>query len=92
MGVIRDREKETVSITQEKYTKSLLEQYGMASCNSTYAPDVGNELWLDQPEERFPSTEEKTTFLGRHGQCNVPWTDDSLWHLIHRQPTGKGDV
>ena len=39
MGV-RDREKGTVTITQEKYTKSLLERYGMASCNSTYTPGV----------------------------------------------------
>ena len=53
MGVTRDREKGTVTITHEKYTKSLLERYGMASCNSTYTPGVGNELSLDQPEERL---------------------------------------
>ena len=53
MGVTRDREKGTVTITQEKYPKSLLERYGMASCNSTYAPGVGKELSLDQPEERL---------------------------------------
>ena len=38
MGVIRDCEKGTVTITQEIYTKSLLERYGMASCISTYTP------------------------------------------------------
>ena len=41
MGVTRDHEKGTVTITQEKYTKSLLERYGMASRNSTYTPGVG---------------------------------------------------
>ena len=31
MGVTHDREKGTATITQEKYTKSLLEWYGMAN-------------------------------------------------------------
>ena len=35
MGVTRDREKRTITITQEKYTKSPLEQYGMVNCKST---------------------------------------------------------
>ena len=50
VGVTRDREKGTATITQEKYTKSLLQQYGMANCISTYTHGVGNELSLDQPE------------------------------------------
>ena len=62
MGVTRDREKGTVIITQEKCTKSLLERYGMASCNSTYTPGVRKKLWLDQPEERLLSKEEKQRF------------------------------
>ena len=62
MGVTRDREKGTVIITQEKCTKSLLERYGMASCNSTYTPGVGEELSLDQLEERLLSKEEKQRF------------------------------
>ena len=51
-----------MAITQEKYTKSLLERYGMASWNSTYTPGVGKELSLDQPEERPLSKEEKQRF------------------------------
>ena len=62
MGVTRDREKGTVTITQEQYTKSLLERYGMTSCNLTYTPGVGQELSLDQPEERLLSKEEKQRF------------------------------
>ena len=64
--------------------KSLLEWYGTASCKSTYTPGVGKELSLDQPEERIPSMEEITAFPGHHRQRNVPWTGDSLWHLIRR--------
>ena len=62
MGVTHDREKGTVTITQEKYTKSLLGRYGMANCNSTYTPGVGKELSLDQPEERLLSKEERQRF------------------------------
>ena len=43
MGVTRDREKGTVTITMEKCTKSLLERYGMASCSSMYTPGVGKK-------------------------------------------------
>ena len=69
MGVTRGHEKGTVTITQEKYTKSLLERYGMASINSTYTPGVGKELSLDQPEERFLSKEGEQRFHApsRHG-------------------------
>ena len=62
MGVTCDREKGAVIITQEKYTKSLLERYGMANCNSTYTPGVGKELPLDQPEESLPNKEETQRF------------------------------
>ena len=62
MGVTRDRDKGTVTITQEKYTKSLLERYCMATCNSTYTPRVGKDLSLDQPEERLRKWEEKQRF------------------------------
>ena len=56
-----------MTITQEQYTKSLLERYGMTSCNLTYTPGVGQELSLDQPEERLLSKEEKQRFLAITG-------------------------
>ena len=62
MGVTRDREKATVTITQETYTKSLLELYGMASCNSTYTPGLGKGPSIDHLEERLLSKEEKQRF------------------------------
>ena len=60
MDVTRDREKGTVTIAQQKYTKSMLERYGMASCNSTYTPGMGKELSLNQPEER-PLSKDKNS-------------------------------
>ena len=63
MGVTRDREKGTMTITQDNYTKSLLERYGMGNCNPTYTSGVGGELSLDQPEEKLLSKEEKQHFL-----------------------------
>ena len=62
MVVTRNRKKGTATITQEKYTESLLERYGIANCKSTYPPGVGNELSLDRPEERLRSKEEKQRF------------------------------
>ena len=53
MGITRDRENWTVTITQEKYTKPMLGRYIMASYNLTYTPGVGKELSLDQPEDRL---------------------------------------
>lgn len=35
MGVTRDREKRTVTTTQEKYSKSPMERYDMARYNPT---------------------------------------------------------
>ena len=87
MGAARDREKGTVAITQEKYTKSLLERYGMASCNSTYTPGVGKELSLDQPEDKLLSKEEKQRFqtitgsvvyLGQVTRCNILYAVNQL--------------
>ena len=60
MVIARDREEGTVTITPEKYSRSLLERYGIARSNSTYTP--GTELSLEQRGKRLPSTEEKQRF------------------------------
>ena len=72
MGVSRDREKGRVTITKEKYTNSLLEHYGMTPCNSTYTPGAGNELSLDQPEERFLGKEGTQRCLAIMGNLMYP--------------------
>ena len=62
MDVTRDREKGTVTIAQDGYTKFLLERYGMEDCNPTYTPGVGRELFLNQPEEKLLDKEDKQHF------------------------------
>ena len=67
MRVTRNRTKGTVTITQDDCTKSLLERYGMASCNTACTPSVGKELSLDQPEGEILSKEEKQRFQAING-------------------------
>ena len=87
MDVTPAREKGTMTITQDTFTKSLLERYGMASCNSTYTPGVGKELSLDQPEDKLLSKEEKQRFqtitgsvvyLGQVTRCNILYAVNQL--------------
>ena len=93
MEVVRDREGKTVTISQETYTKSLLERYGMAKCNPAYTPGVGQELSLDQPREKVLNEEDKKCFqaitgsvmyLAQVTRYEIDW--------IHRESTGAGDV
>ena len=62
MGVTRDRGEGTVTITQDNYTKSLLERYGMGNCNLRYTPGVGSDLFLDKPEEKLLNKEDTQRF------------------------------
>ena len=52
----------TATITQDNYTKSLLERYGMGNCNLRYAPGVGSDLFLDQPEEKLLNKKDTQRF------------------------------
>ena len=81
-----------MAITQEKYTKSLLERYGMASCNSTYTPGVGKELSLDQPEERLLSKEEKQRFQAITGSVMYLGHVTRYGIIYAVNQFGKGDV
>lgn len=50
MSVTLDRTKRAVVITQDKFIKSLLEQYDIASCNLAYTPGMRSKLSLNQPD------------------------------------------
>ena len=85
MGVTRDREKGTVTITQDKCTKSVLERCGMARCNSTYTPGVGKELSLDQPEkllskekQRFQAIMGTVIYLGQVTRYDILYDVNQL--------------
>ena len=58
MLITRDREKKTLTISQEEYTKSILERFGMANCKPAGTPGCGSELLTKQPEETLLSKEE----------------------------------
>lgn len=62
VGVIRYRRKGTVTISQEKYTNSFLERYGMANCNPAYTLVVGKEVSLNQQAEKLLGRENRYHF------------------------------
>ena len=68
---------------------------GMASCNSTYTPGVGNERSLDQPEERLLSKEERQRFqaitgsvmyLGHVTRDDILYTVNQLARAMSKSP------
>ena len=44
MQITRDRETKTLTISQEEYTKSILERLGMANCKPVVTSGFGSEL------------------------------------------------
>ena len=41
MQITRDREKKTLTISREEYTKSILERFGMPTCKPVGTPGFG---------------------------------------------------
>ena len=50
MQVTRDRQGKTLTISQENYTKFILERFGMADCKPSSTPGFSSELSTKQPE------------------------------------------
>ena len=50
MQVTRDRAKGSLTISQESYTASILERFGMGNCKPLSTPGYGSELSTVQPE------------------------------------------
>ena len=59
MQVTRDRERGTLTNTQESYTKSVLDRFGMGSCNPLSTPGFGSEPSVEQPEETLLDAEDE---------------------------------
>ena len=59
MNFTRDDEEGTITINQKDYTEDIVQRYGMREWNSAYNPEVGPELFLDQPEENILNEEGK---------------------------------
>ena len=49
MQVTRDRQQKTITTSQENYTKSILETFGMADCKPVSTSGFGQELSTNQP-------------------------------------------
>ena len=62
MQITRDREKKTLTISQEEKTKSILERFDMANCKPVGTPGFGSELSTKQPEETLLSKEENQRY------------------------------
>ena len=56
--ITRDREKKTSTISEEEYTKSTFERFGMANCKPVGTPGFGSELSNEYPDETVLSKEE----------------------------------
>ena len=57
MQVTCDREKGTLTISQEDYTKSILARFGMENCKPSSIPGPGSELSTEQPADTLLNTE-----------------------------------
>ena len=44
MQITRDREKKTLTISQEQHTKSILERFGMVNCKPVRTLGFGSEF------------------------------------------------
>lgn len=62
MQVTRDRANCTLSISQEDYTRSILQKFGMADCKPVSTPGAGPELSTNQPESSLLNDEEKEKY------------------------------
>jgi len=60
----RDRQLGTLTISQEAYSKSILERFGMSDCKPTSTPGYGPELSNKQPEDTLLDEEETRRYQG----------------------------
>ena len=51
MQVTRRRGNDTLTISQEEYTKSILDPLGMADCHAAISPGYGSEVSTKLPKE-----------------------------------------
>ena len=58
MEIKRDCEQGTLTISQDAYSKSILERFGMADCKPTSTPGYGPELSNNQTEDTLLDEEE----------------------------------
>ena len=57
--VTRDIQARSIVVTQEDYTKGLLEKCGVQACRPLWKPGHGKELSLMQPQDSILDEKEK---------------------------------
>ena len=62
MQVTRDREKGTLTISQEDYTKSILIRFGMEKCKPSSIPGTDSELSTEQPAGTLLNTKQTQAY------------------------------
>ena len=68
----RDRQLCTLTISQEAYSKSILERFGMLDCKPTSTPGYGLELSNQHPEDILLEEQETRRYQGIVGSCTSP--------------------
>ena len=90
MEMRRDLESGTLTISQEDYSKSILEWFGMSECRPTNPPGYGPELFNRQPDETLPDKERNKRYHGIVG-CLVCVYQVLRYDIMYAVPTGSPD-
>ena len=53
IDIVQDKKQGTISISQDPYVLSLLDECGMADCDLAHVPGIGNEV-TTEPEGDVP--------------------------------------
>ena len=69
MNVTCDHEEGAITVNQKVYTENIVQRCGMRGCNPAYTPEVGPELFLDQPEDNLLNEEGKRRYQSITGEA-----------------------
>ena len=91
MEINRDLDRGTLTISQETYSNSILERFGMSESKPTNTPGYGLKLSNQQPDETLLDREEKKRYQGIIG-CLMYVSQVIGYDIICRWSTGSPDA
>ena len=86
MQVTRDRQNKTLTISQENYTKSDLEKFGMANCKSSSTPGYAPGFSTKQAVDTLLN-EEETQWSSHYGLGDVSRSNHKVQYHVQHLPT-----
>ena len=99
MQVSRDRAKGSLTISQESYTESILERFGMGNCKTLSTPDYGSEPSTVQPEatllgkvdtQRYQAIVGSVMFLAQVTRYDIMYACSQLTRALSKpSPHGR---